>query len=79
MEKDNKTSQDQKIDFTEKMKNIRKITDPVKKAEESCRITDEMCAAKQQRLRNRLGVFYFFYELWKRIFNRKRRSIRHFY
>lgn len=70
--KDNKHLQDQKADYKHRLHNI---TDPVKRAEECCRITDEIYAAKQQRLKKRFGLFYFLYKFWKRVFNKEFRTI----
>lgn len=44
--KDDKHTQGQMADYKER---LRKISDPVKKAEESCRIADEMYAANAEK------------------------------
>lgn len=62
--KDNKHPQGQITDYKER---LRKISDPVKRAEEGCRIADEIYAAKQLRLRKRLGCLYCLYNLFHRI------------
>lgn len=51
--KDNKHPQDQKIDYKARLSNI---TDPAKRAEECCRISDEIFAAKKKRL----GIWFHF-------------------
>lgn len=51
--KDNKTPQGQITDYKER---LRKISDPVKRAEEGCRIADEIFAAKKKRL----GIWFHF-------------------